>query len=283
MAPAVGGSITCYRWVDGARTIPWLRPTADADLATGNADRLACFPLVPFSNRIRAGRFPFRGRAIQLPLNRRPQPHAVHGHGWQAAWNVVERTAGTLAIEYEHPADAWPFAYRALQTFALTEAELRVELAIENRGRETMPVGLGLHPFFPRTPRCRLSARVGAMWATDGAVMPTALVDADPRLGSDDGMPIDETALDNVFAGWHRHATIVWPEHRARLSIDADTPLDFLVVYAPSGRDFFCVEPASHCTDAFNLAAQGRADTGLLTLETGAALSATVRFRPHAE
>jgi len=76
---------------------------------------------------------------------------------------------------------------------------------------------------------------------------------------------------------------IAWPEWNAGLRIDADPPLGFLVVYSPRGEDFFCAEPVSHCTDAFNLARQGRRDTGMLTLEPGANLSATVRFRPRLE
>ena len=118
------------------------------------------------------------------------------------------------------------------------------------------------------------------MWATDAEVMPTALTEPDPRLRIGDGLPIAEAVLDNAFTGWQRQATIFWPERNARLTIDADSPLDFLVDYSPAGEDFFCAEPVSHCTDAFNLAAQGRDDTGMLTLQSGANLSATVRFRP---
>ena len=118
------------------------------------------------------------------------------------------------------------------------------------------------------------------MWATDDEVMPTVLVDADPRFGVGDGLPIAEVILDNAFTGWRRQVGIVWPERNARLAIQADLPLNFLVVYSPPGEDFFCAEPVSHCTDAFNLAAQGRDDTGMLTLDPGASLSATVRFRP---
>ena len=246
IAPGIGGSITHYHWVDGSRRHDWLRPATPADLASRSAGRLASFPLIPFSNRIRDGRFTFGGRAVELPLNQWPQPHAEHGHGWQAAWSVVERADDRLALEYDHPAGAWPFPYRARQDFLLTGDELRLTLAIENRGSETMPAGLGFHPYFPRTPGCRLSAQVDAMWATDAEVMPTALTGA-------------------------------------RLLLDAGPPLGFLVVYSPAGEDFFCVEPVSHCTDAFNLAAQGRDDTGMLTLHPGASLSATMRFRPSLE
>ena len=283
IAPGIGGSITHYHWVDGSRRHDWLRPAAPADLAAGTADRLACFPLVPFSNRVRAGRFVFGGHNIALPLNQWPHPHAEHGHGWQVAWNVVERADDRLALEYDHPAGAWPFPYRARQEFLLTGNELRLTLSIENRGRETMPAGLGFHPYFPRTPGCRLWAEVDAMWATDAEVMPTALVDADPRLHTGGGLPVGDAVLDNAFTGWRQQATIFWPERGARLALDADPPLEFLVVYSPAGEDFFCVEPVSHCTDAFNLAAQGRADTGMLTLHPGASLSATMRFRPSLE
>src|SRR6185369_13991324 len=91
VAPGIGGSLTHFHWIDGTRTYAWLRPTPEADCRRGPADRLACFPLVPFSNRIREGRFRFGGREIALPLNQLPQPHAEHGHGWQSAWIVASR------------------------------------------------------------------------------------------------------------------------------------------------------------------------------------------------
>ena len=281
VVPRIGGSIAYYRWSDGTianGACDWLRPAGGDDALLQTADRLACFPLVPFSNRIRNGRFEFDGHEIRLPLNQWPQPHAEHGHGWQSAWRIVARAADRLVLELDRRADTWPFAYRARQEFVLTEAELRVTLSAENRDRTAMPIGLGLHPYFPRTARCRLSADVDAMWATDAEVMPTELTGADARLAS--GLPVTEVALDNCFTGWRRTATIVWPERAASLAIAADPPLDFLVVYSPPGEDYFCVEPVSHCTDAFNLARLGRNDTGMLTLGSGATLGASVRFRP---
>jgi len=280
VAPDVGGSIAHYRRTDRLRTYDWLRPATAADLASGAADRMACYPLVPFSNRIRDGCFSFGKRAIRLPLNRLPERHARHGHGWQAAWQIRERADDRLTLEYDHAAGAWPFPYRARQDFVLAEEELRVTLSLENRGRETMPAGLGLHPYFLRTPRCRLRAQVDGMWATDSELMPTELVRADPRLGGPDGLPVADAVLDNAFTGWRCEATITWPECDARLSLVADPAFAFLVVYSPARAGFFCAEPVSHCTDAFNLAGQGRTDTGMRTLEPGATMAATVRFRP---
>lgn len=280
VAVGVGGSLVRYQWAMGGQTYDWLRPATSADVASGAADRLACFPLVPFSNRIRDGRFTFGRRTIRLPLNRPPIPHAIHGQGWQTEWKIVARGSDRLSLEYEHAARDWPFLYRARQDLALSEEELRLTLCIDNRGPESMPVGLGWHPYFPRTPGCRLSARVTGMWATDQEVMPTTLVGADPRLGGCDGLPLATVALDNVFTGWHREATITWPERRMQLTIAAEAPLDFLVVYSPLAQDYVCVEPVSHCTDAFNLASAGRGDTGMATLAPGAQLRTTLRLRP---
>jgi aldose 1-epimerase len=72
--------------------------------------------------------------------------------------------------------------------------------------------------------------------------------------------------------------TILWPK-RSALALDADRRSGFWCSIRRQ-QPYFCAEPVSHCTDAFNLAAQGHGDTGMLMLEPGASLSATVRLRP---
>ena len=114
------------------------------------------------------------------------------GHGWQAAWSVAARAGDRLTLEYDHATGAWPFPYRARQDFALTGDTLELTLSIENRGPETMPVGLGFHPYFPRTARCR-PYWVDGMWATDQSDA-TALVPADPRFAASGRLPIAESA-----------------------------------------------------------------------------------------
>src|SRR5262249_58231396 len=100
-----------------------------------------------------------------------------------------------------------------------------------------------------------------------------------PGGGLAGGVLADRVALDNCFVGWNRRAVIEWPEPGVRLVMAAEAPLDFLVVYTPPGRPFFCAEPVSHVTDAFNLAAAGRTDTGAHTLAPGETLRAAVILR----
>lgn len=278
LAPAIGGAIAWFR-TDGPRgTIDWLRPASTAALDAGLADGMACFPLVPFSNRVRDGRFRFGGRTIQMPPNVPGQAHVEHGHGWQSAWTVAAQADAVASLELAHAADAWPSPYVARQDFALDPGGLAVTLSIRNAGQETMPLGLGLHPYFPRTAETMLTTTVDKMWATDREVMPTALVDLPAGCAFSEGVRIDGLDLDNGFTGWSGRAEITWADVGARLTMTATAPLRFLVIYSPPGERFFCAEPVSNCTDAFNLAAAGRGDTGTMLLEPGATLGATVRF-----
>jgi aldose 1-epimerase len=273
LAPAAGGSVVRY-WIDrGAEHWELLRPfAAPGPIAPFES---AAFALVPYSNRIRAGQFQFQGRGMRLPLNRLPEPHSIHGLGWQTSWRPSDVRLHEATLEFRHDAGAWPWSFVAIQHFRLEPASLTVALTLRNEDTTPMPAGLGWHPYFPRTPRTTITADVQGMWLTDAEVMPTTLVPPGPGADPSRGVVADAVALDNCFVGWRHRAVIEWPEADTRLVMTAGTPLDFLVVFTPPGRPFFCAEPVSHVTDAFNLAAAGRADTGMRVLLPGETLRAS--------
>ncbi|NIA68825.1 aldose 1-epimerase [Pelagibius litoralis] len=280
-----GGCITAFRWHGSAGAIDWMRP-APAGSGFPPTDT-ACFPLVPYSNRIRDGRFDFEGRLYQLPLNFPPESHAIHGHGWQGRWQVEARGEASATLVFENSDSAtrgeWPAAYRAEQRFELSEDDLLVEIAVSNEGDQSMPVGLGLHPYFPRTPECRLTAEVGRMWENDDEVMPTLMVTPPPEKDPNHGVLPSSAGIDNCFAGFGGKAVIEWPEWRAKMTIYSGASLGFLVVFTPPGENFFCVEPVSAMTDAVNLAQEGRGDTGFRSLAPGERFAAKLRFAPALE
>src|SRR5512132_3845011 len=70
LIPALGGAVARYWLERGAQTWEWLRPMSAPALAGGDPYETAAFPLVPYSNRIRHGRFRFRGIDVAQPLNR---------------------------------------------------------------------------------------------------------------------------------------------------------------------------------------------------------------------
>jgi aldose 1-epimerase len=284
VAPFLGGGLLGYWWeLDGQRH-DWLLGSREAGVAGFPELRLASFPLVPYSNRIRDGRFVFRGRTVDEPIAP-GHPHALHGHGWRLPWQVTARSDESLTMAYEHRPDpgaaGWPWPYRAWQSLALSPQALTLAMGIENRADAPMPAGLGHHPYFPRTKESLVTAAIARIWWPEAGQLPVERVappaQADPRRG----VAVDSVSLDHGYSGWNGIARIEWPERRAHLTMTADPALLTLVIYSPAASAFFCVEPVSHCIDAFNLAAQGMSDTGMRVLAPGESWETAVRFAPE--
>jgi aldose 1-epimerase len=282
IAPGVGGAIAGFWWERDGRRVDWLRPASPAAVARGKAGDMGCFPLVPYGNRIRDARFLFCGREVLETPAEGEGRHALHGHGWRRDWRVMERGDDRLVLEYDHEPDAWPWLYRVRQSFALSPEGLEITLELENRSETLMPAGLGFHPYFPRTPEASVTATTTGVWLTDAEIMPTERTAVPPGWDLSAGRRVGDVVLDNVFTGWSGDAVVTWPERAARLTLSATQPLlSFIVVYTPRERDFFCVEPASHCTDAFNLAREGVAETGLRVLAPRVHRAARLTLRPE--
>jgi hypothetical protein len=142
IAPAVGGSIARFYSKEKSQTVEWMRPASREGLAEGNPQMMACFPLVPFSGRVRDGRFVFAGRHITLPRNFGNSPHAIHGNAWQLPWRIIGHDAASASIVLEHERGDWPFAYRAEQHFALTP---RSRLIVKHTTRTVKALVRDLH------------------------------------------------------------------------------------------------------------------------------------------
>jgi aldose 1-epimerase len=279
IVPAAGGAIAAFDW-NGAAI---LRPTRPEALATGAVREFACYPLVPFSNRIAEATLHWDGNAFALPRYLPAEPHAIHGIGWQRGWNIVERDAGRTLLELAHEpagehAREWPFAFRARQEFTLEACALTLRLDIFNTGDRTFPFGLGWHPFFPRSAEMELGFRARGVWQTEATRLPTRHAEVPPVWDFSTPRTIGTTTADNCFTRWQPPAIVRWPERGLAVEMSADAVCDHLVVFIPQALDFIAVEPVTHMTDAFNRAAIGQPDTGTRQLAPRAAFSCTMRL-----
>ena len=122
-----GGGI--QRFARGGQTLMCPAPTAP---------HLACFAMLPFCSRINNGRFQYGEHQVALTLNFPPEPHAIHGFGWQGLWQLETQSDEACVLVYEHDGAAsddtgWPWTFRASQHVVLLESGLSVTLALENR------------------------------------------------------------------------------------------------------------------------------------------------------
>ena len=257
-----GGAIAGL-WHSGT---PILRSTEPARLAS--AHESAMFPLVPYSNRLGYRRFRWRGKDYSTRANVAASPHSLHGLGWQRPWAIVSSSALEVVLELRHEGDAdWPFAFTARQYLALDAASFSARLQLSNDADVEQPVGLGWHPYFVKRPRSRMHIDLSHRWDADPTLLPTRKV-AQHGIDSD----LSHLDFDNCFEGWRGPARI----RDERFSLQLASSLPYLVVYTPPDRDYFCVEPVSHVSNALHMAEP--AAHGLVALAPGATLDAWLRL-----
>jgi len=272
LCPERGGSLTRVRYAGH----DICRRFAGPEAGGWNPLAMACFPLVPFSNRIENGRFEFGGHRGTLSPNMGDHPHAIHGQGWLGRWHPSGEASGIFEMSFNHKGGEWPWPYSAQQRISVNADRFRHDVSITNRSPHPMPAGLGLHPQFTRTPNCSLQAKVQQVWLTTEDGIPTERVEVPQEWSLAGGKPISELRIDHCFAGWNHTARIVWPEFGTAMTITADSLFDHLVVFTPGDEDFFCVEPVSHMPNAINQT--DPLGAGLVYLQPGKELRAGVTY-----
>ncbi len=277
-----GGAIAAF--TDGAHDI--FRAIITPALAAQQGARIACYPLVPYANRIGDGKFTWNGEPHVLAKNFGNHPHPLHGNGWMHSWKVVSRDQRAAVLRFDHlPADAndpeWPFAFSATQSFALSDTALIIGLSLTNTSAVRAPGGLGLHPLIARTPGTELTFAAEALWQCGPTMLPDVLRGIDEYADFSQGLALAGVDFfDTCFAGWPGEATVSWPERETRLRVSADPVFDHLHVFTPPGQDFFAIEPVTHMPNAINEVRnrQGRRDDTMRALAPGETLAGAVKF-----
>lgn len=266
IAPEVGGALLAFAFEGRAV----LRPATPEALAEGAARKSACFPMVPYANRIARGRFRLDGREYELAPNFPESPHTLHGTGWRRAWSVAFQDEANCVLSLEHSGDAdWPFAFSAQLRYELGGDGLRMSLLVANTDRRTAPLGAGFHPYFPRRGGDWLRFTALGASPNDETMLPGESLVVDPLWDYSEGRLVTQRALDNDFIGWAGEAAI-GAEDGPTWIMRAESGFPLLRVFTPPERDFFAVEPVSHGANAINR------PSGMALLAPGETLSASV-------
>ena len=268
LAPRSGGSIARLDW----RGLPLLRPARGRAILDS-----ACFPLVPFSNRIAHGRFVHGAQAVAIAPNMPGggHPHPLHGFGWLSKWRTIEHGPTDAVLEHHHQGGEWPWPYRARQGFRLTAEGVLLELSLTNLGADAMPAGLGFHPYFPRDATTVYRGLHRGEWHTTADCLPLHLDERPAAIDWWAGQPVGSRTVDTAYTDREGPLRIEWPARALALTFEPTPNLPFTVVYTPEGADFFCVEPVSHATDAVN------AHAAIASLAPGETMRAAIML--HAE
>jgi aldose 1-epimerase len=135
--------------------------------------------LFPWPNRLRDGRWTWRGQDHQLEVASPSAPNAMHGLVCWQPWQVVSATEDSATVGTVLEArPGFPFRLAAALDYALGAERLAVTLRVRNLGSDTAPFGVGFHPYL----------HVGA--TEDGGLADAELtVPARTRMEVDAGLP----------------------------------------------------------------------------------------------
>lgn len=273
LLPEMGGGVANWDWKAADQWTPVFRPW---DGQSDDRYTLACFPLVPWSNRITHGGFDQDGAFHPIARNRPDEAYPIHGDGWRQAWTVAGRTDSTISLALEsHRFDGNPYEYRAVQHFRLLPDGLAIELEVTHLGATPLPYGLGLHPYFERNQETRLQARTSGVWLCGADPIPTEHTTAFPPTWDYNApAPLDGPLIDNCFTGWDGVARIDYPDRGMTVTMRMEDCNGYSLMYRPPEIPFFCYEPITQPIDAFHM--PGR--PGLVELGKDQNMALRVRF-----
>jgi aldose 1-epimerase len=258
--------------------------------------------LFPFPNRVRAGRFEFVGSDYELRRNEHGGRNHIHGFVRSRPWTVDGLSASDTEgawIDSSIRLDAfpevmaqYPFASSVRMRTSLRAGVLTQAVEVRNEGERDMPMGYGIHPWFPArlsSTRAETIVRIPARsyWQLKDLLPTGHRYPVRDDLDLRGGKPLGTTPFDDVLTdlvprpdGWTEVA-VVYPAERLEIVVEASPEFREWVVFAPLNREVVCLEPYSCVTDAVNLARSG-IDSGLVALAPGKIWKATVRLSARA-
>jgi aldose 1-epimerase len=258
--------------------------------------------LFPFPNRVRAGRFEFGGSAYELRRNERGGRNHIHGFVRDRPWRVDGVGASdedgawidsSIQLDaFPEVMEQYPFACSVRMRTSLQVGVLTQAVEIRNDAKQDLPMGYGIHPWFPgrlSSTRAETVVRVPArsQWQLVDLLPTGERRPVSEALDLRGGKPLGRAVLDDVFTdlvrrpdGW-TEAAVAYPADRLEIVIEASPEFREWVVYAPSNREVVCLEPYSGVTDAVNLSRSG-VDSGLVVLAPDETWKATVRISARA-
>jgi aldose 1-epimerase len=281
LLPSLGGSVAAWQLDRPQGPLDLWRPW---DGKTEDLYQTASFAMVPWSNRISGGGFTHAGRFHAMRPNRKGEPYPIHGDGWLQPWQISQPAADTLVMTLvSYGFDGNPYDYEAVQTFRLVDGGLDQRVQVRHLGITPLPYGLGVHPWFPRTPQTRITAPVQGVWLCGDDPLPVGhTTDFPAGWNLNEGAPAVGPLIDNGYTGWGGEACIAWPELGLQVTArmpdferDGGFAQHFCLVYRPPQGPAFCFEPITQPIDAFHLPGQ----PGLRMLGPGEEFSLNIQWR----
>jgi aldose 1-epimerase len=215
--------------------------------------------LFPFPNRIEDGQFTYEGKKYQLPVNEAPLNNAIHGMVARAPFIEIARVIGessaslTLRHTYDGSKAYYPFAFNldAIFSYDLIEG-FKLILKVENTSSETLPFGLGWHPYF-KLGKQGLEELQFDVPALDHLIL------GERNLPTGQEAPFEHTSLalndwnlDDCFRLQKEGMACSLNSKTINLKMEGSAEYKYLQVFTPKDLGVVAIEPMTSGVNVFN-------------------------------
>ena len=224
--------------------------------------------LAPWPNRIKDGKYQYRGHDFQLPVNEVNRNNALHGLVFDKDWSVITHEKDRIILQIiVDEQEKYPGILELEISYELDELGLLSTLTATNRGASQLPYGASTHPYISvpgldSVNNFKLGFGANKVLLTDEQrLLPTELVDIDTT-NFDFRTP---RAIGDLFID---HAFLQDPELPREVSVTSRDGIGILISFNESAkwvqihtadrsggadsRKVLAVEPMTCPPDAFN-------------------------------
>ncbi|MBW6425303.1 aldose 1-epimerase [Rhizobium sp. XQZ8] len=238
-----------------------LVPTPGPEFEPLNWPKAGGYPLFPYHNKLLGAAFTHEGQRHEVLPHPVMVTDAQHGPAHRRSWHVVSQAADRIELAVDYQADAdWPFDFRAVQRFVLSNDRLDIELSMTNTGTVSIPGGFGWHPYFASGFDRTASSDARRIWPIGTAGIPDGSP-AEIRTGEE--LPGEGFTV--FLSEWHRATAVT--KGGAEVIVTAGPDLPHMVAHRTSG--YVCLEPVSHVAGVFGFQPDQQQTAGLFVLKPG--------------
>ena len=248
--------------------------------------------LFPTPNRVPNALYTWRGKTYEM--TKRGEKVVIHGLVKDEPFTVTQLSAdenkavcsAQISIkEGDALYEGYPFPCTLRATYTLTADGLHMDVEVVNDGKEELPFGFAVHPYFSKrgdANRAFIKVPVKRYYEADAKLIPTGrILPVEPeKTLYDDFHSVESLYLDNVFRGLTSDMESQVKYDDIIVHISGSDCFRNAVVYTPHDRPGFCIEPQTCSTNFINMHEQGLVDeSGLLTLPAGKTFTCQVDLK----
>lgn len=210
--------------------------------------------LFPFVNRIKDGKYAYKGVDYKFDCNEANNNNALHGLVYNKSFVVVdseisdEDASVTMAYTASTRNKAFPYLFTIALKFTLTANSVNLNIEVDNNDINSFPFTIGWHPYF-------LS---DDLYNSTLDLSVTKTIEFDERMITKDiieekgtkSIDIKDNQLDDCYALSNNKVVFTTPKYK--MTIDSSGNENFFQMYTPPKENVIALEPVTGISDSFN-------------------------------